>query len=298
MRRAATIVSGLALAGLLAGCSFLEAFEITYGGGKYKLTRFTTEVAFPGVETLGNLTPEDFGAGIPGMPTSLDDFTLAHLVGALKLTGQCSLEAPAPLDTASGRIDGQRTTIRLTACDGDARCAPLCPGDPAGLWVQVNVLLQLISDAKAEDIKKKLSTASHDAIRQFRLQFFQLEPFQEIPGADGDEPTTEATTRYLGAFDLEIWDDRGNTLPLLTRADLDRIAPQTPQRYDLPLDSALVMGVIDDLLAGDEVWLNLLATFWVPRQALFSMRIRNAGLRADVQPEMVVSALEGASSQL
>lgn len=297
MRRATTIAAGLALAGLLAGCSFLEAFEITYGSGKYKMDRFTTEVGFPGIDALGNLTPEDFGPDIPGVPGSLDDFTMAHLVGALKLTGSCSVTAPAPLDTASGTIDTQRTTIRLTACDGDVRCAVLCPGDERGLHVQVNVRVRLVSEAKAQDIKKKLASADHDAFRQFRLRFFVLEPFQQVPG-DGDAPATEPTTAYLDSFALEIWDDAGNSLPLLDRADLDRISPETPQRYDLPLDSPLMIQIVDDLLAGNAVWLNLLTTFWIPKDALYAMRVEGAGLRADVQPEMVVSALEGASSQL
>ena len=295
MRQAMTLAAGLVLAGMLAGCSFLEAFEITYGSGKYKIDRFTTEVGFPGIESLGNLEPGDFDPDIPGVPGSLDDFTMAHLVGALRLTGNCSVTSRAPLDTASGTIDTERTTIRLTACDGDARCALLCPADERGLHVQVNVRVRLVSEAKAMDIKKKLASASHDAIRQFRLRFFVLEPFQQVVGGD---PATEPTTSYLDSFTLEIWDDAGNSLPLLDRADLDRISPDTPQRFDLPLDSPLVIQVVDELLAGNEVWLNLLTTFWIPKDALYAMRVAGAGLRADVQPEMVVSALEGASSQL
>lgn len=298
MKRATMIAAGFALAGLLAGCSFLEAFEITYGSGKYKLDRFATEVGFPGIDSLGSLEPGDFGPGIPGVPGSLDDFTLAHLVGALKLTGSCSVTARAPLDTTSGTIDTQRTTIQLTACDGDARCALLCPGDERGLYVQVNVRVRLVSEKKAQDIKKKLASASHDAIRQFRLRFFVLEPFQQVPGDAGTDPATEATTSNLDSFALEIWDDAGNSLPLLDRADLDRISPETPQRHDLPLNSALMIQVVDDLLAGKEVWLNLLATFRIPKDALYAMRVENAGIRAEVQPEMVVSALESASSQL
>jgi len=298
MRRAAILVAGLALAGQMAGCSFLEAFEITYGSGKYKLTRFTTEIGFPDIDTLGNVTPEDLEAGIPGVPTSLDDFTLAHLVGVLKLTGECSLESPAPLDTTSGSIDDGGSSIRLTHCGDDARCAVLCAGEEAGLGMQVNLRLLLISEKKAQDIKQKLSAVSRDAIRQFRLRFFELAPFQTVPADDGGEPTIESTMPYLEVFDLALWDEAGNSLPLLTRADLDRISPETPQRYELPLDSPLVTGVIDDLLEGHEIWLNLLATLWIPESALFSMRIEGAGIRTDVQPELVVSALEGASSQL
>lgn len=298
MKHATTIAAGLALAGLLAGCSFLEAFEITYGSDKHKLDRFTTEVGFPGIESLGNLDPGDFGPDIPGAPGSLDDFTLAHLEGALKLTGSCSVTSRAPLDTESGTIDTQRTTIRLTACDGDTRCALLCPGDERGLHVQINVRVRLVSKAKAQSIKKKLASASRDAIRQFRLRFFILESFQQVPIGEGGDPVTEPTTSYLDSFALEIWDDAGNSLPLLDRADMERISPETPQRYDLPLDSPLVVQLVDDLLAGNEVWLNLLTTFWIPKDALYTMRVEGAGLRADVQPEMVVSALQSASSQL
>ena len=71
---------------LLSGCDFLSsASELTFGEGSLPLVE--QEMNYPSVDEFVGLEAESRPLGLP---ESLNEGTLSHLVGALSVGGECS----------------------------------------------------------------------------------------------------------------------------------------------------------------------------------------------------------------
>lgn len=298
IRRTALPATALAvLSAAVASCTFLEGFEITWGAGKYKIARVTTELSIPDLADLGTLSDAELAGQVVGLPADRSDLTLAHVQGALRLAGECALSGTLRQGISSGRVDAEGSIFTLADCAADGRCESACPPGPAGLELTADVRVQFVSEKKSQDIKKKLAQASPDAIRQMRLRFFTFQPFQRVGGTD-DAPVREATTAWFRDLTLQIGDGQGAVEPLLTVADIAGISPDTPQRYDLPMDGPVVKAIIAGLMEGKEIWLVLSLRARIPEEALYRLRVEGSGVAVDVQPELVIRAIDAAASAL
>jgi hypothetical protein len=292
-RRAWTVL----LLAAATSCTFLEAFEITYGDGKYKIARITTEMSIPDLADLGTLSEAELAGQVAGLPADRSALTLAHVQGALRLAGTCELQGTLRQGVTSGQVDAAGSLFTVADCAADGRCDAACPEGPPGLALSADVRVQFCTAKKAADIKKKLAQASPDAIRQLRLRFFRFQPFQRVGGTD-EYPLREPTTAAFRQLSLALADEEGTEQPLLEAADVARISPDTPRRFDLPMDGPLVKGIVAKLLAGQEIWLVLHLRARIPEEALYGLRVEGAGIAVDVQPEMVISAIDAAASAL
>ena len=103
MRDLRTPTALLALAftaGMSTSCTELleAAGTINIGKDYIPLLEMTQEngqaLTWPSVGSLVGLGEDDLAA-IPGMPTTLDNGTFAHLQGALRITGECFMDVSA-----------------------------------------------------------------------------------------------------------------------------------------------------------------------------------------------------------
>ena len=83
--------------GLTVSCTELleAAGTITFGNPDIPLLEMTQDngqaLTWPSVGSLVGLSEDDLAA-IPGMPSTLDNGTFAHLQGALRITGECFMD--------------------------------------------------------------------------------------------------------------------------------------------------------------------------------------------------------------
>ena len=60
----------------------------------------------------------------------------------------------------------------------------------------------------------------------------------------------------------------------------------------------MTVGLIEELLSGEEFILDIEQRFRLPREALYLMHLSPAGISQVIQPEVVISAIEVATSTL
>jgi hypothetical protein len=274
----------------LSGCmGFLEsAFELTFGPGDIDQVQF--DIRFPSVDDVAAFADPGV-TDLPGFPSSLDNATLAHLQGALVVQGTCSQDLVVEQEDADDRIDANRV-FTLTTCTGEPRCAPDCPADFFGLTVHAQVPVQLLDEAKAAQLKDSLAEVSPDAIVQVRLRFLELTFFQVEDGAEVD------VTDHFADILLTISNAWGETVELTAPGRMPRVTVDEPQRFDIDAESDLMKRTKDMLLNAEPISLNIGVSMRVREPDLYSLRIADAGVRVDVQPEFVISALKAATSKL
>ncbi len=266
----------------LSGCGLLDAAtDVPFGAGA--IPRIEQPLAWPDPDDL----VESPDPAPTGYPESLDGATLAHLVGAMATAGRC--QAITESD-GNGVLTNLRTT--MTACGLAGRCTSTCPADFEGLRVEIEADLELISAADAAKIKGRLASADASSIVQVRLRFFELGPYE---GAS-DDPVR--VSDRLSAFTFGLRDSSGGALDLVDLHHLADIRPETPRRFDLDRRSPLTKRLKEAVLSGDAVRLGLHLEVRVPSPSLYQMRLRPAGVLIDVQPELVISVLDVASSAL
>ena len=95
------------------GCTFLEAFEITYGDGKYKLARVTTDLSIPDLADLGTLSDTELSGQVAGLPA--DRLTLLSArereVLALVLQGLPSKQIARRLSLSHRTVEHHRSRV-------------------------------------------------------------------------------------------------------------------------------------------------------------------------------------------
>lgn len=287
-RRAARPLGVLAAAWGLIGCDLVEeAAELTFGAGN--IPRVTLEVDWPDADEMSGLDPADT-EDLTGFPESFEHGTLAHLVGGLSATGECRKIA----DFDPGEENSQVIAVRmqLTACTRDDRCADACGPYFRGMLVEMAVDLELVNEAQIESLKRQLEDVTSDAIRQIRLQFHELELYQ----GQGDE--REVINDYFEAFTYRVRNADGDELLLIEQRHLDKINPQTPQRFDLDSRSVFTEKLKRSIIAGSPTFLTLVQNMRVPQHHLYDLHLTGAGVFQDLQPELVISVLDVAASKL
>lgn len=305
-----------AAAALLSGCGLFEsAGEVTLAGEE--IPRFKQRIDWPDVDELTGSALAGAAAqaqkdGKPlnaGLPSSLEQGTLAHVQGLMALIGDCQRTVEQP-DFGKGS-SASNLVIRLTNCSGDARCDEVCGGF-RGMRLEASVTLQLLDDKKAANLASQLRQARPDAAReaivQLRLRFYEMKLYQK--GADGSEEDVthriddlemviatasgELPLAFEGQQSVAVDADAGwaHWAKVLEGRFLDRIAPSSPQRFEIDPKSPLSEEFKDLLLAGKATSLRLVTRLAVSRPDLYELRFAGAGVEVDVQPEIVLSVLQ------
>ena len=275
-----------------SGCGFIEsAGELTFGEGQIPLLE--NEFQYPSVNQISGLDEtEDV---IPGFPTSLEKSTLAHLVGALSAQGECGQQ----IDLTDGLDQSQSNLLsayfELSACAEDGRCKAQCPEGFYGLNALVKIKMKALTKEQTQEITKLLSEDSASAIVQIRLNFAKLSFFQ----GQGDQ--YEETNQWVEGFELNIG-TQDEVLQFLDQSDFEKITKSTTndqfERYALPREHPVTVKLIEQLLSGDDFILDIEQRFRLPREVLYLMHLSPAGISQVIQPEVVISAIEVATSTL
>jgi hypothetical protein len=284
------------------GCGFVQsAAEIEIGEGK--IPRVAQDLAFPNIDELtGDALATQIGetpegdSRVPGFPTSIADGTLAHVQGLLSLAGDCQ-QAYEQADLGGGpESSASNLRVAVTNCTADDRCDFLC-NSFAGLVLEAGIQLRLLNAEQAANLKDKLANTSPDAIVQLRLQFYDLALVKGL-----GTPSQELANELLDDFELILSDDQGAELVLLDRRDLDRIATARSggfaRRFEFDNNAQFTKNIKAATLAGAEVNFNLNLRIRVPQWQLYEFAFEGAGFKMDVQPEIVISALEIVKGQL
>ncbi len=320
----------VAVAALVPGCGLFEsAGEVTLGDGE--LPRVTERVEWPNIDEMtgsalaGRVgTTGDGEPLVTGLPTSLKKGTLAHVQGLLALAGDC--RRTFTQETIDEGSPVTNLNIRVTNCTGDDRCKYLC-GDFQGMQIEASVDVELLDEAKAAELASQLKQASPEAaveaIVQLRLRFFALSLFQT--GDTGDEedvtsrledfemiiaqPTGELPDNLTGLSSSSTIDDPSGAtdeagepvqvaytgphwVKVLEGRFIDRITPDDPQRFEIDPNVPVTQDLKDKLVAGEASSLRLVNRIRIRRPDLYELRFDGAGIRFDVQPEVVLSVLQ------
>ncbi len=266
----------------LSGCGLLEAAtDVPFGAGE--IDRVEQTVAWPDPDLIA--PPPD--PPPPGYPATLEDATLAHLIGAMVAGGVCHTEA---VGQVGGSLKAVLTTV--TRCGLGDRCAERCPADFEGVWVTVDATLQIVSEEKAREVNSLLSETDESAIVQVRLRFFDLNLYQ------GDGDARVRLDDRLNDFTFGLRDVEGNALDLVKLRHLPDIRPDTPQRFALNNRDPLTRALKKAVLSGRGVELGLHVAAGIPPHALYGVKLRPAGFLIDTQPELVISVLDVATGGL
>jgi hypothetical protein len=275
-----------------SGCGFIEsAGELTFGEGQIPLLE--TEFQYPSVNQISGLDQTE--EVIPGFPSSLDNSTLAHLVGALSAQGECgqNVDLTDGLDQSDSNLIA--ASFELSACAEDDRCKAQCPEGFYGLNAAVRIKMKALTKEQTQEITNLLSEDSASAIVQIRLNFKKLSFFQ----GKGDQ--YEETNQWIEGFELNIGTD-DQKLKFLDQKDFEKITQSTSndqfERYALPRQHPVTLKLIEQLLSGGDFILDIEQRFRLPREALYLMHLSPAGISQIIQPEVVISAIEVATSTL
>ncbi len=320
------------IAVLAQGCGFFEsAGEITLGKGQIPRVQEEIDWPDIDKMTGSALTASvGDGKGealITGVPTSLKKGTLAHVQGILALAGDCQRTFTQAKVGENPKSAVSNLAVRVTNCTGDARCEYLCNGF-RGIEMEAAVEIELLSAAKAKDLAKQLQQASPDAaveaIVQIRLQFFKLELYQK-----GNDDKREVVTERLSSLDLILtetgveqsvgeivaqeadraaardqalkdgvdldeskWDALPRWVSVLDQRHVASISPETPQRFEIDPQSALLKQIKLTVVDGKRTALRLVQRIRVDKPELYELRFDGAGVAVDVQPEVIVSVLQ------
>ena len=279
-----------ALALLLPACAFVEAAgELTFGADD--IPAFVVESDFPTVDEMGAEAAEDLGE-VPGFPDTFAGATLAHLQGAVLLAGECRRTVALDQQGEDDRIAGRRS-YTVAACPLQGRCAEACGAAGAGLDLELAAELELMDAEQAAEVSDMLSDASSDSIVQIRLRFSEL----GLSWRDG--AATSLRHDWVQDFRLLIRSPSGRQqLEVVPPGYLERIRPDSPQRFALDDRSPITQGLKQAIVDGQAVHLTVVVQAHVPQWALYPIELSRAGLRVDMQPEIVISVVEAATSSL
>ena len=290
--KASTLLWILAL--VLPGCGLVEAAgDVTIGEGQ--VPRLTFDLKWPKVDDLvadsiANARAGQTPGAIPGMPTSFDAATLAHLQGLMAIDGECHRVLDQPkVANKSGTLKDLH--VEVTDCGHVGRCTDLC-GDFRGMKLGARVSFALLDEKNAASIRDVLSNTSADAIVQIRMNFYQLQFYQ----VEGDK--TLNVTPYFKSFEFGVAVPGGPDTPVVDGAYLSSIRPSDPQRFEIPSGSDTVLKIKQAIVAGKPVWIEVYETMAVAQPDLYTVRLGGGGLNIDFQPEFVVSAVKAIKGQL
>lgn len=289
---APALALALAFALALPACGFVEAAgEITMGKGQ--VPRVTYDLAFPKVDDL--LGPAIKGLGssaIPGLPTSFEAGTLAHMQGLMTIDGECRRQlTEKEVKAAAGSL--RNLSVEVINCGDPNRCVDYCKGF-RGVKLEARVQFELLDAATSKKVVELLADTSPDAIVQIRAQFSKLAFYQK----DAAGKKTE-TNQLFSGYELGVSSPGGgDDTVIVEHRFLSSITPTDPQRFELDRFAPFTSTIKANVLKGQGQWLEVFQRLAVPQGNLYSVRLGNAGIDLDFQPEIVISAIEVAKGQL
>jgi len=282
----ALLAAALSL-GLLSSCAFVEsAAQLLVGSPQ--VPRVTLDIAWPSVESLSGLSQQEM-ASIQGFPTTFKWGTLAHLQGALTMSGECSMVKDG--ETPPNQTKLSKLSVRATNCVGDPRCAGRCKAFE-GVEVEIRFDVELLNEANAKKVREELSDTSSDAIVQIRLRFFTLDVYQAI------DAIKENTNARYAALEMSLSGADGQEAIFMRDRDFDLVKPGKPQRFDVDSTSPVTHALKASVVAGKVTSATVVVRARVAQPDLYELMMTGGGLVLDAQPEIVINVLEVAKSKL
>jgi len=286
------LLLGLVL--LTPACGLVEAAgDITVGEGQ--VPRLTFDLQWPKVDDLVADAIAQTRAGqaagsIPGMPNSFSSATLAHLQGLMAIDGECHRVLNQPkVANKSGQLKDLH--VEVVDCGHEGRCTDLC-GDFRGMKLGARVSFALLDEKNSAQIREVLANTSADAIVQIRMNFYQLQFYQ----VEGDKNIN--VTPFFKDFQFGVAVPGGKDTPVVQAEYLNTIRPTDPQRFEIPSGSDTVQKIKQAVVAGKPVWVEVYLRMQVAQRDLYTVRLGGGGIKIDLQPEFVVSAVKAIKGQL
>jgi len=293
--------------GLTVSCTELleAAGTITFGNPDIPLLEMTQDngqaLTWPSVGSLVGLSEDDLAA-IPGMPSTLDNGTFAHLQGALRITGECFMDvSAADLGEDMADLEGsgiEDFRIQITSCSAeDSRCSDRCyVGDDEeqfrGMIFSTSVTIEILNEESAAALQEQLEQspvtgeAAADAIVQIRMQFYKLRLYQEV--AEGQKVLND----FIEGFGLYLSEPDGtNEVLIVDDASLYTIREESPQRYDVASSSVFTQNLKKQILLAQPTSITVRQEMRISQGDLYEVSLEGGGLEIKVQPEIVISAL-------
>lgn len=288
MKPNAAILALCTVMAATVGCEFLSsAFEWTFADDDIPNLEF--DVVFPQVEDLGEFSQEELGE-LPGFPSSLAQGTLAHLQGALTVQGVCRHEQI--MDPDQGNPVDESRVFSITTCRGEDRCDEFCPDNRFGMQLDMNLPVALVDEAQAEEIRDSMSDVNAGSIVQIRFRFDEFALFQTIDGQD------EVITDLFEEVGMWVVDGEGNEVTLVAPGLMPPITEEVPQRFDLDSGAELTKAAKEQLLEAQPIVMTIRVSMWIPQAHLYLITNDGAGVRAIIQPEIVINVLEAVKSKI
>jgi len=289
------LLLGLGLCALVQACGFVEAAgEVTLGAGK--IAKVAYELTWPKVDDLiGTSAIRQAGAAsgqVSGLPTSLEAATLRHVQGLMTIDGECKRTfQQAKVIAQSGTL--QNLQVSVVNCGNPKRCVAACKGF-VGMKMEARVEFQLLDADKSKKINELMGgDANPDTIVQVRANFTKLGFWQK------EGTTKKPVAPYFSEYELGVSSvGGGDDTVLVEQRYLASIAGDPPQRFELDPFASFTRKIKQNVLQGEQQWIEIFQRLSVEQKDLYSVRLGNAGVDLEFQPEFVISAIEVAKSQL
>ena len=266
----------------LSGCGLFEsAGEVSFGAGS--VPNVVLEFELPGHEQFLQ-EQRAFRNGGDGVPdgVSIQQATLAHVLGMISLSGQCERSFTKPgkkdLGAASDLVS------KFIACPASGVCDHLC-GSHRGVLLHFDVEVLAMTEKTTKELNAKVSQRTKNTLVGLRLRFDELLPYARV---DGKRVSMLPNIHQLSAM---VSDEKGNELNVLRDIHVKLIKQGRQPRATFAPDAPFTKSLIDKMEANKAVTFRLRAKVLITPGAAYQWPVFNSGFRLTVQPEFVVFVL-------
>ena len=265
-----------------SGCGLFEsAGEITIGKGS--IPDLILDFELP--DHSGFLDAQRKArAGADGVPdgVSIDQATLAHVLGMVTLSGQCARTFTKPGKEALGAASD--LVARFIACTQSGVCDHLCEGR-RGVLIELDTTVLAMTAKNAREVNAKVSQRIENSLVGMRLRFEEVLPYVLEDGA------RRSMLSRVHVLRAAVEDVAGNRLEVLTDKHLQLLRRGERPRALFDPESAFSKGLVAKLEASEAVTFKLRATVLITAADAYEWPLFGSGVRLRVQPEFVVSVL-------
>lgn len=103
---------------------------------------------------------------------------------------------------------------------------------------------------------------------------------------------------WLDDFALKLGIDDDPKVLVIDHPYLDRISEDTPQRFDVEIESAFTKRLKSEIFGGEPVTITVSLEMKIAQENLYNVSFDKAGLEIKIQPEIVVSVIKIVEGQI
>lgn len=272
----------LVMAWSLSGCGLFEsAGEVAIGEGQ--IPELVLDFELPNHAQFLERSREHLGDG-DGVPdsVSIENATLAHILGVVALTGQCERTFTKPGKKDLGAASDLQA--RFVACPDNGVCDHICGGH-RGVMLLLETDVLAMTQKTARDVNAKVSQRIEDSLVGVRLRFNEVNPYRK------DGTTRAGMLEWIAGLSATVVDGNSNELALLRDVHIQLIRSGQRPRSTFDPGSPLTRDMVKKIQANQEVTFKLKARVLITRSDAYHWPIFNSGVRLRIQPEFVISVL-------